>query len=351
MEQTHREVASKKMIRAVTVACCSSMALLILTASMPAQGAQTKEVISLKEDLVPTNTAFVLDTAYSTDNTDPIATASTVSTASTATEGTVSTTDLVNTLPVAVSHPNATVQGQSVSLVLLQECEPFKPQATIVAHEAPMTQQGTTIVPNIDTVALNNVTEFKTMGTMVNTSPNVITVSNIEFSGLTNEPIQDTVVDVYEAQANGLPQTHGITNNKVLLQAVTVDPNYVGRPLPLTGANRDNFERLVMGEAGDEGYEGAALVAQALRDTMFMTGNTDTLSIKKRFAYSGRLGRTPNEDVKRACQFILDEGGSAVQHRIIYFYAPKYVRGGVSNFHETQEFIIEHRGHRVFDMR
>ena len=133
---------------------------------------------------------------------------------------------------------------------------------------------------------------------------------------------------------------------KVRNAANIVDFDYKGKALKITGANRDNLERLVMGEAGNEGFVGACLVAQTIRDTMVMTNEYDLLTIKKKFAYSGVLFREPNQNVKDAVAFIFDEGGYVVQHRLVYFYAPKIVS---SKFHESQPFIVEHGGHRFFD--
>ena len=138
-----------------------------------------------------------------------------------------------------------------------------------------------------------------------------------------------------------------VSKQDALLQIKNPDPDYKGRSIELSESDRDFLERLVQGEAGAEGYEGAALVAQAIHDTMI----TDSLSVKqvqKALSYSGSTKNKGNEDVKKAVAFIFDEGGMAVQHRIIYFYAPKIVKSG---WHETQHFVIEHNGHRVFDRK
>ena len=51
--------------------------------------------------------------------------------------------------------------------------------------------------------------------------------------------------------------------------------------------------------------------------------------------------------LKQAVSFIFN-GGYAVKHRILYFYAPAFVN---SEWHETQKFVVEHGGHRFFDRR
>lgn len=133
-----------------------------------------------------------------------------------------------------------------------------------------------------------------------------------------------------------------------LLEAWYVDESYEGSAISLDSENRRKLERLVQGEAGNQGFIGAALVAQTIHDTMILENDYDVMSIKKGHKYSGSLDNAPNQDVLDAVSFIFDEGGMAVQHRLIYFYAPKCV---TSSFHEKQLFIVEYRGHRFFDER
>lgn len=137
-------------------------------------------------------------------------------------------------------------------------------------------------------------------------------------------------------------------NGDGLLAIENPDPDYNGQVVVLDEQNRNLLERLVMGEAGGEGVEGAALVAQCLHDTMIKDNNYDVASIIVGYKYTGRTDREPNENVKEAVSIVFDQGGYAVKHRIIYFYAPALC---VSSWHETQNFIIEYGGHRVFDRR
>ena len=130
-----------------------------------------------------------------------------------------------------------------------------------------------------------------------------------------------------------------------LLGIENPDPNYTGAIVTLSAEDRDILERLVMGEAGGEGMEGAALVAQAIRDTMVYKGFTSVNDVRIACGYTGSLKRQPNQSVKDAVAYIFDQGGNAVQHRIFYFYAPKLVS---SQFHESQRFVIEYGGHRFF---
>ncbi len=124
------------------------------------------------------------------------------------------------------------------------------------------------------------------------------------------------------------------------------DDTYQGQPVKLTKYNRDLVERLVFGEAGGEGFVGAVLVAQTIRDTMLMNDIYDTAKIIKMYAYSGSTRKGTSDTVKRAVSYVFDGGGYAVKHRLIYFYAPALCK---SSFHESQKFIIEWKGHKFFD--
>lgn len=131
-----------------------------------------------------------------------------------------------------------------------------------------------------------------------------------------------------------------------LVAGYVVDPSYTGSSITLNADNRYLLERLVMGEAGNQGFVGAALVAQTIHDTMIKDNNYDVMSIKISHAYSGKLIYEPNQNVLDAVAYIFDQGGMAVQHRLVYFYAPARCSG---TFHETQLFVVEYGGHRFFD--
>ena len=131
-----------------------------------------------------------------------------------------------------------------------------------------------------------------------------------------------------------------------LLDISNPDPNYTGKAIKITGADRDMLERLVMGEAGGQGFEGAALVAQCIRDMYILGGYNDINTLRINCKYSGSIKKEPNQDVLDAVSYIFDQGGYVVKHRILYFYAPKYVYSG---WHESQNNIINHGGHKFFD--
>ena len=123
------------------------------------------------------------------------------------------------------------------------------------------------------------------------------------------------------------------------------DRNYQGVKLDV-GNERGLLERIVMGEAGGEGFLGQALVAQCIRDALVYKDIDSVQDVITKMKYSGSLDKKPTEEVKRAVSYIFDEGKNAVQHRILYFYAPKIVK---SKFHESQNYIYSHKGHKFFD--
>ena len=166
-------------------------------------------------------------------------------------------------------------------------------------------------------------------------------VETVKISGVAqdsaNEIIMESAVAVIISD---------VDQSDALLEIEEPDENYNGVIIELDAKDRDLLEHLVMGEAGSEGYEGACLVAQAIRDALVYKGFKSVAEVRKGMKYSGSIKKEPNEDVLNACKFIFDEGGCVVKHRILYFYAPKYCSG---KWHNTQHFIIEHGGHRFFD--
>lgn len=131
------------------------------------------------------------------------------------------------------------------------------------------------------------------------------------------------------------------------------------KKVKLSNKNKQLAQKLIYGEAGTtEDFFGLCLVAQAIRDTVLYEdkkGNKDAYSIEhiiEKYKYSGDTTLTPDKDafsdVKEAYTYIFEDGYSAVDSTIYFFYAPKYSKG---KFHETQKFVIEHGGHRFFDRK
>lgn len=149
-------------------------------------------------------------------------------------------------------------------------------------------------------------------------------------------------VEIQEVQITTVDQS------EALLQIESPQDDYMGSIVVVSPEDRYVLERLVMGEAGNQGYEGACLVAQCIRDTMVYDDIPSVEQVRVEYKYSGKLIYEPNQDVLNAVSYIFDQGGIAVKHKIQYFYAPRICDGA---WHETQEFVIEHGGHKFFAKR
>lgn len=116
--------------------------------------------------------------------------------------------------------------------------------------------------------------------------------------------------------------------------------------IELSDYDRTLLEGLVMGEAGGYGYEGSALVAQAIHDSMIESGTTSVEAIASEYQYDASMCNEPTSAVKEAVSFIFDCDGRAVDHRILYFYASDIVS---SDWHESQNFVTSCGSIRFFD--
>lgn len=115
---------------------------------------------------------------------------------------------------------------------------------------------------------------------------------------------------------------------------------------PLTDAERDVVERVVMAEAGGESFEGQMLVAQCILNAAEKRGVEPSEAV---VLYSYTKSRPdPTQRVKDAVAAVFDRGETVVDEPILYFYNPALVTSG---FHESQIFVIEEGGHRFFAER
>lgn len=177
---------------------------------------------------------------------------------------------------------------------------------------------------------------------LIQVSPNASLGVKANSSTVSGNEILETVerIEGIEEEIKRIKEMNG----SALIEIEVPDENY--NPIVIAVEDRSLLESLVMGEASGEGFEGAALVAQCIRDTMIKDNNFNTMSIKRNHGYSGSVKKEPSEEVKQAVAFIFDNGGYVVRHELSYFYAPKVC---YSKFHESQEFVIEYGGHRFFE--
>lgn len=128
--------------------------------------------------------------------------------------------------------------------------------------------------------------------------------------------------------------------------AETVEPTEPAARYHLTDAERDVVERVVMAEAGGESFEGQMLVAQCILNAAEKRGVEPSEAV---VLYSYTKSRPdPTQRVKDAVAAVFDRGETVVDEPILYFYNPALV---ISDFHESQIFVIEEGGHRFFAER
>ncbi|MGN1132644.1 MAG: hypothetical protein ACI4RL_07020, partial [Ruminococcus sp.] len=99
-------------------------------------------------------------------------------------------------------------------------------------------------------------------------------------------------------------------------------------------------------EAGSMGFYGCCLVAQAIRDTYYYGNFKSINAVRIGYGYDGSIKHKPNEAAKKAVKYILKDGNSAIQHRILYFYNPRLC---VSKWHESKDYLLTYKDVRFFD--
>ena len=149
--------------------------------------------------------------------------------------------------------------------------------------------------------------------------------------------------DTYSDDGNTVSESG---SGDYLLDIANPDPNYVGYSVSLNDEDRDMTERILMGEAGGEGFIGMALVAQCIRDTYVNGSYSSIAQLLKVNGYYGSTSITPSQTAKEVVNYIFDQGGSAVQHNIRIFYATNMCS---SSWHEAQEFVVQYNYVRFFN--
>ena len=111
----------------------------------------------------------------------------------------------------------------------------------------------------------------------------------------------------------------------------------------LTEEQRTLIEQVVSAESRGEPYDGQVAVAQCILNSCLKDGITPEQAIKKYKYTSARV--EPTDSVKKAVAAVFDRGEGITEEPILYFYAPALVE---SEFHESQDFVIEIKNHRFF---
>ena len=131
------------------------------------------------------------------------------------------------------------------------------------------------------------------------------------------------------------------------------EPEPYVSPIQLSDEERYVVECIVAGEAWGEPYEGKKAVAQCIYDAMLQDGLTAS-EVRKTYKYSGWKTNLPEVDytsyleVAQAVTDVFDFGEMATDEFILWFYNPAY---GKSEFHESQNFVIEIGHHKFFSKK
>ena len=133
--------------------------------------------------------------------------------------------------------------------------------------------------------------------------------------------------------------------------AEPVEAVAVAEPVPteppafyaLTDEQRTLIEQVVSAESRGESYEGQVAVAQCILNACLKHDIAPERAIEK-YKYTTNRAE-PTDSVKEAVAAVFDRGEGVTDEPIIYFYAPDLV---TSEFHESQDFVIEIGCHRFF---
>ena len=124
----------------------------------------------------------------------------------------------------------------------------------------------------------------------------------------------------------------------IVIQAPEKPPRY-----ELTAEERDIIERVVTAEAVGEPFAGQVAVAQCILNACEKDG-IRPLEVLTKYKYATSRP-DPEGTVPEAVAAVFDDGWYVTTEPILYFYAPDRTK---SNWHESQDFVIEINGHRFF---
>jgi hypothetical protein len=112
---------------------------------------------------------------------------------------------------------------------------------------------------------------------------------------------------------------------------------------PISSEDRHVLECIVQGEAGGESFEGKMWVATCLLNAMRREGGASASYIRTQYQYAG-WNENISDDTISAVSRVFDDG-EVMHDTVLWFYAPKTC---TSRWHESQQFVTEIGGHRLF---
>ena len=134
------------------------------------------------------------------------------------------------------------------------------------------------------------------------------------------EPAEERVVQ-YDPPPTPMPEVD-------VSEMETTTPRYA-----LTVSERDIVERVVMAEAGGEGFDGQRLVAQCILNTAEAMDLRPDEVVLAPNQYASPAAEA-SQEVKDAVSAVFDAGDMVTDEPIRFFYAPKYI---YSSWHESKE--------------
>lgn len=112
----------------------------------------------------------------------------------------------------------------------------------------------------------------------------------------------------------------------------------------LTVSERDIVERVVMAEAGGEGFDGQRLVAQCILNTAEAMDLRPDAVVLAPNQYASPAAEA-SQEVKDAVSAVFDDGDMVTDEPIRWFYNDKLV---YSEWHEGKRFVMYFGNHKFF---
>lgn len=211
------------------------------------------------------------------------------------------------------------------------------------------TQNETTVSPTNITIPTTTIFSTQSLTTQTTTKTENTTEltteqkeENINEININNEDT-NAIVDnePNESDIDNQTTENENNNNDFLLDINNPDNDYAPSKYNLSSEEREEIACIVMGEFGNGGFIGCALLAQCIRDAMSTYGYSG-LTVKNGMQYYG-YNPNPNSTCYEAIDWIFD-GNSAVQHRILV------MNNSADGWHSTQNYIIDYQGVWFYDL-
>lgn len=136
-----------------------------------------------------------------------------------------------------------------------------------------------------------------------------------------------------------IPGTEPITAPELTVSAQIPTARY-----RLTADERELICEVVMAESGIEPFDGKMAVSQCILNACEKTGKRP-VEIVAEYGYTAARPE-PSDEVKKAVAKVFDDGETATDREILYFYAPALCQ---SLWHESQTYVCTIGGHRFFE--